>query len=164
MRTGRRGARRQHWGIPAALLATICVAAGSASAIAGETPGATAARAMYVKDEGRLRLTRSSGSKLIDEGPATGTFPGTVRIVFVYDGNPNVSAQITIYGRGGAIQAHGTGKLSSLASPSPSFKGTLTIAGGAGRYAHARGTGQMYGVFYRRSYALTVQTQGTLHY
>jgi hypothetical protein len=147
----------------ACLLAS-CVALGDASAIASETPSARTASTMYVKDEGRLRLTKSSGSTLIDEGPATGTIPGKVRIVFVYDGNPTVGAQITIYGHSGTIQAHGTGRLSSPASPSPSFKGTLTIAGGAGRYAHASGTGQMYGVFYRRSYALTVQTQGTLRY
>ena len=131
---------------------------------AGPAPRANAAHTVNVKDEGRLRLVKSSGSQLIDEGPATGTFPGTVRIVFVYDGDPTVSAQVTIYGHGGSIQAHGTGDLSSPTSASPSFKGTLTISGGAGRYAHARGTGELYGVFYRRSYAITVQTQGTLRY
>jgi hypothetical protein len=137
---------------------------GSSGAAASRTPRASAARTLTVKDEGRLRLVKSSGSQLIDEGPATGTFPGTVRIVFVYDGDPTVSAQVTIYGHGGSIQAHGTGDLSSPTSASPSFKGTLTISGGAGRYAHARGTGELYGVFYRRSYAITVQTQGTLRY
>jgi hypothetical protein len=137
---------------------------GASSASAGPTPRASSARTLNVKDEGRLRLVKSSGSQLIDEGPASGTIPGTVRIVFVYDGNPTVSAQITIYGHSGSIQAHGTADLSSPTSASPSFKGTLAIAGGAGRYAHARGSGQLYGVFYRRSYAITVQTQGTLRY
>jgi hypothetical protein len=130
----------------------------------GTAATAGAARSLAVKDEGRLRLVRSSGSRLIDEGPATGTFPGTVRIVFVYDGNPRVSAQITIYGRSGSIQASATGNLSSPTNPRPSFRGTLAITGGGGRYAHAHGGGQMYGVFYRRSYALVVQTQGTLRY
>ncbi|HXN39215.1 MAG TPA: hypothetical protein VN892_14335 [Solirubrobacteraceae bacterium] len=134
---------------------------GTASAGTGQTPTAST---VNVKDEGRLRLVKSSGSQLIDEGPATGTIPGTARIVFVYDGNPTMSGQITIYGHGGDIQAHATGRLSSPTSASPSFKGTLTIAGGTGRYAHARGAGQLYGVFYRRSYAITVQTQGTLRY
>jgi hypothetical protein len=137
---------------------------GAASAPAGQTPRASAAGSLQVKDEGRLRLVKSSGSQLIDEGSASGTIPGKVRIVFVYDGNPTVSAQITIYGHGGSIQARGSGNLSSPTSPSPSFKGTLTIAGGAGRYVHAHGAGELYGVFYRRSYALTVQTQGTLRY
>jgi hypothetical protein len=119
---------------------------------------------LSVKDEGYLHLVRSSGSVLYDEGHAHGSFPGTVKIRFLYDGNPNVSAQITIYGHSGSIQARGSGRLSSPSSASPSFKGTLTITGGSGRYAHAHGGGPFYGVFYRRSYAITVQTEGTLHY
>ena len=165
-RRTRRGEGRRHTSLLAAVLLASGILAGAANASAGAggTPWASAARTLDVQDEGRLRLVKSSGSQLIDEGPASGTIPGKVRIVFVYDGNPTVSAQITIYGHGGSIQAHGTGDLSSPTSASPSFKGSLTISGGAGRYAHARGTGELYGVFYRRSYAITVQTQGTLRY
>jgi hypothetical protein len=125
---------------------------------------ATAASSISVKDEGYLRLVKSSGALLIDEGKAHGTIPGTVKIHFVYNGNPIVSAQITIYGRAGSIRAQASGRLSSPTSASPSFGGTLTIDGGSGRYAHARGAGHLYGVFYRRSYAMTVQTLGTLRY
>jgi hypothetical protein len=125
---------------------------------------ARASRTLSVKDEGRLKLVHSSGSTLIDEGPASGTIPGKTRVRFVYNGNPTVSAQITIFGRSGTIYAHGSGRLSNPTSASPSFSGTLTISSGSGQYAHAHGGGHMYGVFYRRSYALTVQTEGTLHY
>jgi hypothetical protein len=125
---------------------------------------AQAARSTTVKDEGKLRFIRSSGSTLTDEGPATGTIPGKVRVLFTYNGNPTVGAQITIYGHAGSIRAHGSAKLSSPTSPSPSFKGTLTITGGSGRYAHAYGGGRLYGVFHRRSYGLVVQTEGTLRY
>ena len=121
-------------------------------------------RTLTVKDEGKLRFVKSSGSTVIDEGPAHGTIPGKVRIHFVYNGNPTVSSQITIYGHSGTLQAHATGRLSSPTNPAPSFSGTLTIAGGTGSYAHARGSGKLYGVFYRRNYAITVQTQGTLTY
>jgi hypothetical protein len=130
---------------------------------AASPTGATASGRVSVKDEGYLRLVKSSGSLLIDEGSAHGTIPGKVRVRFVYDGNPTVSAQITIYGHAGSIQAHATGHLSSPTDPSPSFKGTLTISGGSGRYLHAHGSGTLYGVFYRRSYAMTVQTEGALH-
>jgi hypothetical protein len=126
---------------------------------------ARADRVMSVKDEGKLHLLKSSGSLLIDEGPATGTIPGKVKVRFVYDGsNPTVTAKITIYGHSGTIEAHASAKLSNPASPNPSFKGTLTIDGGSGRYLHAHGAGRLYGVFYRRSYGMLVQTEGNLRY
>jgi hypothetical protein len=155
--------------VKVATLTASVLAAGPLAALTPAGSPAQAARAMSagsvsVKDEGHLRLIRSSGSVLYDEGPAHGTFPGTVKLRFLYDGNPNVSAQITIRGHSGSIQARGSGRLSSPNSASPSFKGTLTISGGSGRYAGAHGSGTLYGVFYRRSYAITVQTEGTLHY
>jgi hypothetical protein len=150
----------------AAVAIAVCIALafGSLPAAARSRALARAARNLSVKDEGRLRLVKASGSLLIDEGPATGTIPGKVRVRFTYNGDPSVTAQITIYGHAGTILVHGSGRLSSPTSPSPSFKGALTITGGSGRYTHARGSGEMFGVFYRRSYAITVQTKGALHY
>jgi hypothetical protein len=125
---------------------------------------AHAAGVLNVRDEGHLRFVHASGSTIIDEGYVSGSFPGSVRVRFVYDGEPDVSAQFTIIGHGGAVSARGNGRLSSPTSPSPSFSGHMTITGGSGRYAHIRGGGELYGVYYRRSYALTVQAIGQLPY
>jgi hypothetical protein len=127
---------------------------------------AIAARAIYVRDEGRLHYTGSSGSLLQEEGTATGTLPGKLRVRFVYTGTSlTVAAQFTITGSGWSLIGHGTGTLSDPNSPSPSFRGRMSITGGTGRYAHAHATGELFGVFYRRHhYALTVQTVGELHY
>jgi hypothetical protein len=142
--------------IPAAATAIAPAMAGGLSA--------HTARVLMVSDEGRLRFTRASGSLLLDEGRATGSFPGWVKARFVYDGEPDVHAQFTITGAHGSVIARGTGRLSSPTSRTPSFKGTLRVTGGTGRYAHIHGGGELFGVFNRRSYGLTVQAIAKLPY
>ncbi len=148
-------------------ISALSIAAAALGAPASAQPGgpqAHAARVLHVRDEGRLHYVHSSGEQIIDEGHATGSFPGWVKVRFLYNGEPTVSARFTIYGSGGTVSARGTARLSSPTSPSPSFHGSMTITGGSGRYAHIHGGGELYGVYYRRSYALTVQAIGKLPY
>jgi hypothetical protein len=150
------------------LLCTLVIASfigeAATSAWGIEVPVARSARTVKVHDEGHLHFSSSSGSQLIDYGSASGTLPGRVRLHFTYDGSPTVSAQFTISGAGWSIRARAQGRLSNPTSPNPSFRGSLTITGGSGRYAHARGSGELFGVFNRRSYGLTVQAIGKLTY
>jgi phage gpG-like protein len=127
------------------------------------TSSALAARVLNVRDEGKLHFITSNGSEIIDEGEATGTVPGNVRVHFIYNGEPAVSARFTIYGHSGSISGRASGRLSNLTSPDPSFRGAFTITGGSRRYAHIHGTGELFGVFTRRGknkYSLVVQTIG----
>ena len=128
------------------------------------SPLAHASRTLNVYDEGHLHYVRSSGNRVIDEGHAGGTVPGTVVVYFTYNGNPTVYASFQIHAHGGTISGYAKGHLSNPVSTSPSFSGALTLGGGGGRYAHAHGSGELYGVFYRRNYAMTVQTRGRLSY
>ncbi|MGA9875643.1 MAG: autotransporter [Solirubrobacteraceae bacterium] len=139
--------------------------AGATSSIGGgqhsRTGTARSARALDATDTGRLHYVKSSGSLLLEEGTAQGTLPGSMRASC--DLSATVSASFTIYTHGGTIKGHGT------ATPHgsgiyESFAGTLTITGGTGRYAHARGHAGLYGTFDRRTYALTLQTTGSLSY
>jgi len=143
---------------------TACQGMGTSAWAVGSGPAARAARSLNVRDEGHLRFIRSSGSELLDEGRAAGSFPGWVKVRFTYNGEPTVSARFTIYGAGGSISARGSGRLSNPVSPSPSFRGHLLVTGGSGRYAHVHGIGELFGVFNRRSYGLTVQAIGKLSY
>jgi hypothetical protein len=128
---------------------------------------AVAARVLNVRDEGYLRFITSNGSEIIDQGVVKGTVPGNVRVHFIYNGEPAVSARFTIEGRSGSISGKAKGNLSNLTSPEPSFRGKFSVTGGSGRYAHIHGGGELFGVFIRRGphkYALTVQTIGKLPY
>lgn len=166
-RTGSRKAGHRRGAAIAVVLT--CLASASApgvDTIAAASSRATAqsARVLDVRDEGHLRFLKSSGSVIFDEGPATGTLPGKVRVRFTYNGEPTVTAQFTITGANGSISARASGKLSSPTTPNPSFRGSMKITGGSGRYAHVHGSGELFGVFSRRNYGLTVQAIGKLPY
>jgi hypothetical protein len=120
---------------------------------------AHSARTLDATDTGRLHYVKSSGSLLLEEGTAQGTLPGSMRASCNL--GATVSASFTIYTHGGTIKGHGT------ATPHgsgiyESFAGTLTVTGGTGLYAHAHGHAGLYGTFDRRTYALTLQTTGSL--
>jgi hypothetical protein len=140
------------------LVGLVCVCATSVWA----TPAARAARTLNVTDTAHLHLTGTSGSLLIEAGPASGALPGTVGVRFRI--GATVSGSFTIYPRGGgSISGHGTATLRSSGTYS-SFGGSMSVSSGSGRYAGAHGSGGFYGIVNRRTDELTVQTTGKLSY
>jgi hypothetical protein len=126
------------------------------------SPLAQTARTFVANDEGHLRKVGESGADLIEEGSVTGTLPGTVRVGFNI--GAVIEATFTLYPHGGGtLTGHGSGELHSSGRYA-SFGGTMTVTGGSGRYRHAHGTGGFYGTVNRKTYALVVQTRGTLRY
>ncbi len=123
---------------------------------------AQAARTLNMTDEAHLRLTRSAGELIEGEGLATGALPGRVHIRFVV--GTYITGTFTFYPRGGgSITGHGSARLHST-STYASFGGTMSVSYGTGRYAHAHGSGGLYGTVNRRDDALVVQTTGRLSY
>lgn len=133
----------------------------SSAAAVGATLEPRVARTVSATDSGRLRFLRNSGSFLIEEGTATGTLPGTMKARCEI--GARVRASFTIYTRYGSIRGSGTA-VPRTAGIYETFAGSLTATGGTGRYAHAHGHAGLYGVFNRRTYALTLQTTGRLSY
>ncbi|HYM53827.1 MAG TPA: hypothetical protein VES97_00580 [Solirubrobacteraceae bacterium] len=136
-------------------------------ALAADAPGsersarAHQARVVNATDKASLHYIRSSGSRLFEEGSASGTLPGSMRVYCNI--GATFTASFTIYTRRGSIVGRGT------ATPRgsgvyESFAGSLVATGGTGIYVHAHGQAGLYGVLNRRTYALTVQTTGRLSY
>lgn len=150
-------------------LSTLAILGTSLSPIASTAgtvwlfPVAHMARTMRATDEAHLRYIRSksSESRLFEEGAVSGTIPGSLHAE-CYIG-ATFTASVTIYTHDGTIKARGTASPHN-SSLYTSFAGTLTITGGTGRYTHAHGHAGLYGIFDRRTYALTVQTTGQLSY
>jgi hypothetical protein len=151
-------------------IAVACASGASTRVAVAATSGAAApalaraAHVLSVKDEGHLHLVSESGSNLVEEGAVSGTIPGRVRVSFNI--GPTVYASFTIYAKGGgSISGRGHGALHSTSAYS-TFGGSLSVTHGTGRYAHAHGSGGLYGALNRRinTYPMTVQTVGTLYY
>jgi hypothetical protein len=130
----------------------------------GLQPASAAARTASVRDEGSLRFASDEATQIVDEGRLSGTLPGSARVYFTYNGSPDVTARFTIHAAGGSVNGTAKCRLNNPNSPTPSFRGALVIVGGSGRYSRARGSGELFGVFHRRGYALIVQAIGKLSY
>lgn len=134
------------------------------SAALGGTPKkmkARAAHALKASDTAHLRFISASGSLLHEVGQAQGTIPGNMKVRFSL--GTTMAGSFVIYTKGGSISGHGE------ATPHgsgviESFSGSLVATGGTGRYKHAHGHASLYGTFNRNTYALVVQTAGTLSY
>ena len=145
------------------LAITACTAPASVAAHTHRTVSAHTARALKATDEAHMRYIkhRSTATHLFEEGTAHGTLPGSMRAYLSL--GATFAGSFTIDTNGGTINGHGT------ATPHggglyESFAGTLIVTGGTGRYTHAHGHAKLYGAFNRRTYALTVQTTGSLSY
>jgi hypothetical protein len=127
-------------------------------------PAPATAAHTTVRDEGSLHFLSDEATLIVDEGSLSGTLPGRGRVYFTYNGSPIVTARFTIHARGGNVYGAAKCRLSNPNSPTPSFRGALQIVGGSARYAHARGSGELFGVFHRRGYGMVVQAIGRLSY
>jgi hypothetical protein len=148
------GASRRVSAVRTAIAAAVVVSAMT-------SPVAAWAGTLNGTDTAHLRLTRQRETVVFEEGSASGALPGRMsaqlRIGSVFTGTCTISTRggtITGYGR---ATPHGSGRYQS-------FHGTLTITGGSGRYAHAHGQTGLYGTFDRRTFALVIQTTGTIGY
>jgi hypothetical protein len=130
---------------------------------AGAKPGARAhmARSLNGIDTGHLHLVRASGSRLFEEGSASGVLRGGMRVHMEI--GATFRGSFTIYARGGSVSGsgsavpHGSGRYES-------FAGSFVATHGTGRYRHVSGRGGLYGTFDRRTYNIVFQTLGKLSY
>jgi hypothetical protein len=116
---------------------------------------------LNVTDTGHLHFTGESGSQLVEEGPASGTLPGSVRAQMTV--GTTVTVNFTIYLRNGTLTGRGTAKLNPGEGTYASFSGSLSVSHGSGHYAHASGHGGLYGTIDRNNDNATVQVVGRLH-
>jgi hypothetical protein len=128
-------------------------------------PLTNAARTLSINDKVRMHLTGGNGNTLIEEGNATGTLPGKAKASLTIENTTTARSTFTVYPSGGSIAGHGTVQLHpGKSSYYESFRGALSVSHGTGRYAHASGSGKIYGVLNRSNDNAEVQVIGTLRH
>jgi hypothetical protein len=122
---------------------------------------ARSARSQRLSIDARLHYVNARGSYLIEEGRASGPLAGLVKAKIKI--TANIEGSFTFYPRGGSISGSGSGQLRESGIYA-SFGGSVRVLGGTGRYAHAHGSGGLYGVYNRKTLGVEIQTTGTLSY
>jgi hypothetical protein len=121
---------------------------------------AMAARSTSINDKSTLHRVKTIGNTLIEEGNAEGTLKGRVKLSLDLEEVRSATSHFVMYLQGGDLLGHATGKATIPKGYWESFGGNMWIDHGTGRYAHASGSGKMYGVLNRRTYVLIVQVTG----
>jgi hypothetical protein len=146
----------------AVLLGTIPVAPASGAQHA--TPrslGAIAARSTSINDKSTLHRVQAIGNTLIEEGNTEGTLRGRVRIRLNLEAeSSSATSHFAMYLSGGDLLGHANGRATIGKGGWESFGGEMWIDRGTGRYAHASGSGRLYGALNRRNDVLVVQVIG----
>jgi hypothetical protein len=125
----------------------------------------TSGRPFSINDTAHMRLTGGNGNTLIEEGKATGTLPGKAKVSLTIISTTTAQSTFAVYPRGGSIPGLGTVRLHLGKSDAyESFSGTISVRHGTKRYAHAYGSGKIYGVLDRSNDNAEVQIIGTLYY
>lgn len=138
-----------------------CVSLIAAGLALGAGASLASGAELRASDTAKLRYVGAVGEQVYETGSAGGTLPGPIHAHMVFAAT--FSGNFQIYTRAGTIDGRGTAKPHGEGTYQ-SFAGTLVVTGGTGRYRHAHGTARLYGVFDRESYALSIQTAGTLRY
>ncbi len=121
---------------------------------------AQATRSTSVNDKSTLHRVKAIGNTLIEEGNAEGTLKGRVKISLYLGEVGSATSHIVMYLPGGDLFGHANGKATTPKEDWESFGGKMWIDHGTGRYAHASGSGTMYGALNRHTYALVVHVTG----
>ncbi len=156
-------ASRRALALLSALLLCGAVCAATATGAGAKAAGRahTSLTNTYVKEQGHLHfVSKNGGSAIVEQGYATGTFSAGLDIDLTIKVS-KITGSFTANLKGGSISGYAAAT-PHVSGQWVSFKGSLTIKHGTGRYAGASGTASLYGSFNRVQLKLNVQVVGRL--
>jgi hypothetical protein len=139
----------------------LAIATGAAALAAATLASSALGHTLDGTDVAHLHLIHQHESVLYEQGaakgPLNGTMHATLTVGSTFTGSFTIDTpQGSVTGHGSA-KPHGTGRYQS-------FSGTMYVTGGSGAYKHIHGKTGLYGTFDRRTFEVTIKTQGRLSY
>lgn len=131
------------------------------AATAGLAAAPAHAKTIKVVEHVRLGLVRQSGSTLDLRGTARGTLSGDVLARFDVR-LLSVTGLVTIYPKGGGSLSFSVAGHARSTAVRARFSGSVTVTGGSGRWAGAKGRGSFNGVVNRRTWAATATVRARI--
>lgn len=120
-----------------------------------------AAHTLSGTETAHLHLLRQRETHLYEQGAASGPLPGSMSAELTV--GARFTGRFTIHTRHGSITGHGSAQPHG-SGRYQSFRGTMYVSRGSGRYKHVHGRTQLYGTFDRRTFDVVLHTKGRLSY
>jgi hypothetical protein len=116
-----------------------------------------------LNETAQLRVVSRHGIVFNEQGPASGTFRGTLTLRLTAKVT-HVTIQFSANPSGGTLRGEGTANVQAEGEIGR-VDGTVSITGGSGRYAHAHGSNlAITGTVNRHNYNLSIRVTGTMSY
>jgi hypothetical protein len=142
-------------------LALLGIAARAAIARPVSSSPARAARTVSLNETGHLHLVRKHDFTLYERGSASGTVTGTIYVRLTAVSSSRVTVSVSINPSGGSISGSGSGSYRRSGTIA-SFAGSMSFAGGTGKYKGVHGSGLSFSGTIQESHedAITVYVRG----
>jgi len=145
-------------------LLAVALAAVLASGATSSMAMASVSRMLTLNEVGHLRLKTHRGFTLNEQGSASGTVSGAISVHLNVVSRNEITAEVNIYPAGGSLSGRAWASY-EVNGGYASFKGTMSIVRGTGRYADAHADGLRFaGAIKRVNDATTVEVSGKLLY
>lgn len=147
----------------ASVTAALAAVAGTWTVTATSHARAVTASSGIVHETGNLHKIAKSGAAFTEQGPASGTYRGTLTLYLTTTAK-GVTFRMNGKLLGGTLSGYGSAAIESEGKIGR-VVGTAIFTSGSGRYAHSHGTGfNVTGTFNRETYSLVVTLTGRLSY
>lgn len=158
--SGQVAAKLRRAGAVLLFVAFLAASAAKSSQLAHAAGEAKVAGVQSLREHGSLRITKNNGSSIEARGRVSGTLSGALSLRVIVKSAEKLGASLIGTSSAGALSGSGSATY-GVAGSGLSYRGTVSITHGTGKYSHASGGGiRIEGVMNRQQETITLNIDG----